>query len=93
MRIDVDEHLFHRRLIGRVGGDDFADAGEQGLDTFRQRLLVVRLDAAAGDIDELVAVLLDDAKAGALQAGVDAVDEDAPCVGPQAMRAVDSGVR
>ena len=72
LRVDVDEDFFDRRLIGRVGGDDFADPGEQGADPLRQRLPVVRLDAAARHIDELVAMFLDDAEAGHAQAGVDA---------------------
>ncbi|MPN52345.1 hypothetical protein SDC9_200001 [bioreactor metagenome] len=71
MRIDVDEDLFHRSLIGPVGGDHLADSGEQRGDALRQALLVVRLDAAAGYINQLVAMLLDDAKAGHAQSRVD----------------------
>ena len=74
LRVDVDEHLFDRRLIGCVGRDDLADAGEKCLDSLRQRLPVVRLDAAARHIDQLVAVFLDDAKAGHPQTRVDAED-------------------
>ena len=72
LRIDVDEHLFHRRLIGPVRGDHLADAGEQGGDALRQGLLVVRLDAAAGDVAQLVAMFFDDAEPGDAQARVDA---------------------
>mgnify|MGYP001179554571 CR=1 FL=1 len=35
LRIDVDEDLLDGGLIGGIGRDDFADAGEQGLDPFR----------------------------------------------------------
>jgi hypothetical protein len=37
LRIDVDEDLFDRRLLRPVGGDDLADAGDDGLDPLRQR--------------------------------------------------------
>jgi hypothetical protein len=55
LRIDVDEDLLDRRLVRLIGGDHLTDAGEQRLDTFGQALLVVRLDAAAGHIDQLLA--------------------------------------
>jgi len=43
--------------------DDFSQAVEDGLQPLRQRA-IRRLDAAAGDIDQLFTALVEDAKAG-----------------------------
>ena len=79
--IDVDENLFDGRLLRRVGGDDFADAGKQGGQTLGQTILFPRFDAAAGDVGKPGAGFLDDPVAGDAQAGVDA--ENAQRTGPQ----------
>jgi hypothetical protein len=57
LRIDVDENDLHRRLLWPVGSDDLGDAVDDGLDPVRQAARRVGLDAAAGDIAELVARL------------------------------------
>src|SRR6266581_7192024 len=63
-------------LRGGVGGDDLADAVEQGLEPFRQRMRRVGPDAAAGDVMKLAAGQVDDAETGHAQTRVDAEDAD-----------------
>jgi hypothetical protein len=55
LRVDVDEDDFDRRLLRLVGGDDLGQAVEDGLDPLRQAARRIGLDAAAGDIGQLVA--------------------------------------
>ena len=74
LRIDVNENFFYDRLCWLVGTDDFADPGKKRRQPFWQGLLVIGLDAATGDVVQLVALHFDDAKASDAQARVDAED-------------------
>ena len=73
LRVDVDEDLLDRDHVGAVGIDDLAHAVEQGLEAAGE-LAVLRPDAAAGDIAQLVAELVHQAEAGDAQPGVEAED-------------------
>ena len=56
LRIDIDEHLLHRDLIGAVLGDNFVEMIHDGLQA--QRQLAVRcLDTSAADVGKLAARL------------------------------------
>jgi hypothetical protein len=61
--IDVDEDLFQRDLRRPVAGNDLAEAVEYRLQA-RVEPGVGSPDAPAGDVGELVAVFVDDAKTG-----------------------------
>ena len=76
LRVDVDEHDLDGGLLRLVALDDLAHALEQHLDAARQVATVEleRADGAARHVVETGAVLLDDAEAGGLEAGVYAQD-------------------
>ena len=61
-----------RGLLRTVGANHFAQALQNGFQAVCQRLGRAGPDAAAGDIDQAAADLLDDAKAGDAQSRIDA---------------------
>ncbi len=72
LRIDIDEHLFDRRLGRAIRRNHFSNSGKQGVQALRQTVVGRRPDTTAGDITEAVAALFDDAESGHAQPGVDA---------------------
>lgn len=75
-RIDVDEHLFHRRLLRLVNGNDFADMPHNHGNPVCQRLIGRRFDAAGGDVKMIAPPDIDDAETRYAAARVDAQDTD-----------------
>ena len=73
LRIDVHEDLFHRHFERPMLRDHFAQSLEDGFEP-RGEIAAARFDAAAGDVTQAPAVLLDHAEAGGAQARVDAED-------------------
>jgi hypothetical protein len=72
LRVDVDEDDFDRGRIGLVALDHFAHTLKQHLEPARQigAFQVRGLDGAAGHVAKVLAVHVDHAEAGSLQAGV-----------------------
>ena len=73
-RVLVDERLFDRRFVGRKTGDDAAQSLEQFAQAIGEVLVAGRGDDARGHIGEPHAVAVDDAPAGAAEAGIDPED-------------------
>ena len=71
LRIDVHENDLDDRLSRLVLGDEFAQAGVDGSQAARQGRLGVSFDAAAGEVRQGVAGLLDDPKTGDAQSRID----------------------
>nr|GEU28642.1 hypothetical protein [Tanacetum cinerariifolium] len=71
LRVDVDEHLFDGCAFGLVNTGDLRHAVQDHLEADRQVALAA-FDGAGSDIAQFAALLVDDAKAGGAQAGVDA---------------------
>src|SRR5581483_4817042 len=76
LRIDIDEHLFQRDLLGAVALDHFAQAREDRLQPLGQAVGRSGADAAARDVRERASGYLDDAEAGDPETRVDAKDPD-----------------
>lgn len=69
--IDVDEYLLDGRALRTVLGNHLLQPFQQNLESFR-KFTGAAAHAAAGDINKLLAGLVDDAKTGNPQTGVDA---------------------
>lgn len=72
LRIDIDEHLFDRRLDRAIRRNHFGDSAKQRVQALRQAVVGSRPDTTAGNITEAVATLFDDAESGHAQPRVNA---------------------
>ncbi len=73
-RIGVDESVLDRGLLRRKLLDHFSQPGMNGDEPLAEFRAFVGLDRAAGDVDQPVAIGLDEAPAGAAKPGIDAED-------------------
>ena len=73
-RIGVDEGRLHRRLVRAVAFDHRDQPVMDGHQPLAERRALAGLDRAAGDVDQPVAVGLDQAPAGAAEPRIDAED-------------------